>query len=106
MPDTKFEQCKRCPKCQEPGELINKFRHERGWKRRGMSTMHTFICRNERCRWFNDTWVVQVNDDGTIPERPKGEKEFPAPDRMIRMGQQYKEFLEEEVKRGETLGGL
>ncbi len=103
MADTTHEEARRCPKCQEPGNLINKIRQNRPTKR-GMCTVETYRCDNKRCKTFFDTWIVQVNDDGTIPTRPRGPKEFPNPQKMNDMGSGYLEYLEHEVSRGETLG--
>lgn len=68
-----LEEASRCPKCGIPGEDVgsipgNKF----GVK------VHTIFCRNDRCRWFDTSWIVQVNPDGSIPERKPGPAEFPA----------------------------
>lgn len=105
MPDTQHEEARRCPKCKEPGALQSKMQQPRP-TRRGMCTIETYVCDNNRCKNYEDTWIVQLNDDGTIPTRPKGPKEFPNSKRMIDMGKDYLEYLEEETKRGETLGGL
>ncbi len=67
-----FDQAKRCPKCDNPGEQ-DVVRNGPDYK------LYTFICRNEACAWFGTGWVVQRMDDGTIPERePSREKSFPA----------------------------
>lgn len=68
-----FEIAKRCPRCEQPGQEVETRRQRDG------SKLHTFMCRNARCRWNNTTYVVQVNSDGSIPppntHRPKT---FPA----------------------------
>lgn len=62
MPDSTYEEAKRCPKCKEPGQ-------QTGTKPgKNNTTLHEFTCKNERCRWCNSApWIVQVNPDGTIP---------------------------------------
>lgn len=76
MPDTTYEEAKRCPKCKEPGiDVGGNLRGPHG------STMHTIQCRNVRCSWYNTNYTVQVNADGSIPEptldRPKSFPELP-----------------------------
>jgi hypothetical protein len=42
-------------------------------------TVYTFHCDNNRCIWNGTGWIVQVNEDGTIPKREAGgAKAFPA----------------------------
>lgn len=68
-----FEEAKRCPRCQNPGQQTNSRRQPDG------STLHTFTCRNSRCRWYDTTYVVQVNSDGTVPPpNTHRQKTFPA----------------------------
>jgi len=72
--DTTLEEARRCPRCNEPGELGEK-RPVSVWGRDGRRIMgitpgamlHLFYCRNKRCKWFNTPWEVQINPDGTIP---------------------------------------
>jgi hypothetical protein len=107
MPDSTLEQAKRCPKCAEPGELSRSLTQPRpGGKgfRREQVTVNVYICKNERCRDANQTWIVQVNADGSIPERKKGPKEFPNSKRMEQMGKSYVDYLQSEVDKGEANG--
>ncbi len=67
-----LEDATRCPKCQTTGREVKK---SSGPKE---SKIYVFHCPNDKCRWFNTGWTVQVNANGSIPERVKGEKEFPA----------------------------
>lgn len=96
MPDTTLEEAKRCPKCQQPGD----FKQDLMGQRRG-SKVKVYICKNERCEAVNETWIVQVNADGSIPKRRPGPKEYPSADRMMTMGRHYVENLQEEVRRNE-----
>jgi hypothetical protein len=61
--ETSWEEATRCPKCGHPGK-------DEGWKpgkRRGVK-VHSIRCEStELCPWYNTTWLVQVNEDGTIP---------------------------------------
>lgn len=63
MAETTFEEAKRCPRCEEPGR-------DTGRTQRGPhgSTLRIIECVNPRCRWFNTTYIIQTNADGTIPE--------------------------------------
>jgi hypothetical protein len=82
-----YEEAKRCPICGEPGVLKGvqlppadsvaqrQYGIPRGAK------VETYHCVNERCRWNGTGWAVQVNPDGSIPDRTKAlakDKDFPA----------------------------
>lgn len=68
-----FEDAKRCPRCDNPGEDTRQMPGQDG------STVHIITCRNERCSWFDTNWMIQVKEDGTIPIRDSGgSKQFPA----------------------------
>lgn len=56
------------------------------------SKVYTYECHNERCKWFNQRWIVQVRSDGTIPDPSKGPKSFPdmSPD-MLAAGRRIAE---------------
>lgn len=70
---TTYEEAKRCPRCEEPGQVIGQTHGPRG------SQIHQIQCRNSRCKWFNTAYVVQVNADGTIPDPVENRrKDFPA----------------------------
>jgi hypothetical protein len=97
MPDTKYEEAKRCPKCSTPGEVVA----TNPGPRRD-SKVETIECMNDLCLQAHERWIVQVNSDGTIPDRQKGPKEFDFPTRLETMGRHYVEQVEEELKRGET----
>lgn len=66
-----MDEASRCPRCGEPGRLSG----VRPGPRR--SSTRTYVCENERCRWFQTGWVISVASDGSIPERKKGDKEYP-----------------------------
>lgn len=67
-----IEEAIHCPRCQETGKEVKKYPSTRG------STIYVFHCQNEKCHWYGTGWTVQVNRDGSVPERTKGMKEFPA----------------------------
>lgn len=96
MPDTTFEEAKRCPKCGNPGRLAL---DKPGEKR---SRVMVFQCETELCTWFNTGWTVQVNEDGSIPTRKPGLKEAPAmsPSQEA-FARQYLEQIRQEDLRGQ-----
>lgn len=65
-----IEEASRCPKCSEPGDHVNSTPATKG------AVVRNYYCRNARCNWFNTSWIVQVNADGSVPERKSGEKDF------------------------------
>jgi len=83
--DETFEDHKRCPRCKEPGEDSGSVAAPNAPKG---TKLHTIYCRNERCKWFNTPWLVQVNPDGSVPKpvdhkkRPKMYVGFEGHDQM------------------------
>jgi len=72
-----WEEARKCPKCNLSGE-------PRGGPkpslRPGVKLINVF-CTTETCRWFGTSWVVQINEDGSIPDAAptgvaRGEKQF------------------------------
>jgi hypothetical protein len=68
MTETTFEEAKRCPKCDKPGED----RHQnvilgKTFKGGKAPVVHQIFCTTELCPWFGTPWLVQVNGDGSIP---------------------------------------
>lgn len=63
-----FEEAKRCPRCDQPGEEVQ----TKHLGRKGKA--HVIHCKNEKCRWFNTGWVVQTDPDGNIPQREQGDR--------------------------------
>jgi hypothetical protein len=100
MPDSTLELAKRCPDCKEPGD----FQQELPGPRR--SKVKVYVCRNDRCKTKGETWIVQINADGTIPVRKQGPKEYPNSKRMEQLGKSYVDYLKHEVDEGEARGGL
>lgn len=66
MSSPSYEDASRCPRCDIPGDHTSSTpaKNSRGKP----VSIHMFYCRNENCRWFNTSWIVQVNPDGTIPD--------------------------------------
>jgi hypothetical protein len=62
MAETLFEEAKRCPRCTQPGELVDTRPAPNG-----NGTLHFFQCENERCKEYHERWIVQTMPDGTIP---------------------------------------
>ena len=110
MSETTYEEARRCAKCQQPGELTNRYavaqRSPSGEQRKIApgTQMHVFTCMNERCRWHGQTCrIVQVNPDGSIPPPTmKRDKQFPAvPDLTRQVNEQLEAQLHAEAERGE-----
>jgi len=83
MPAGTWEEAKRCPRCDQVGEHVE--RETRAVKSGSKGAkLHKFYCRNPRCRWNNTPWEVQVNADGTIPdpEAPR-QRQMPKPDMAL-----------------------
>lgn len=89
-----IEEAGRCPECGFPGRNVSTTVVRSPDLAPGTQAK-IFECVNDRCSWYKTTWVVQVNPDGTIPERAKpenrthkGPKANPDADRMMRMVQE------------------
>jgi hypothetical protein len=65
--ETTFEQAKRCPKCQTPGEDTKSYTPPKGSGLAPGTKVHVIYCRQEGCVWKNTPWMVQVNSDGSVP---------------------------------------
>ncbi len=97
---TTLEEAKRCPICKEPGEHTGTSRGQDFDK----STVNEFTCKNERCRWFETSWLVQVRPDGSIAERAQGargqDKQFnPMSNDALARGQRMMEDIQQEDLR-------
>jgi hypothetical protein len=75
-----FEEAKRCPRCDKPGEdrkqMVVLGKSFKGGK---APVAHTIYCVTELCPWYNTPWIVQVNGDGTIPppqDHSRTQKEY------------------------------
>lgn len=67
-----YEQATYCPKCGNKGVLRDTHPHPE----RPGAKVEVWACENELCIWGGTGWPVQVNPDGTIPERKAGPKQF------------------------------
>jgi hypothetical protein len=67
--DVSYEDAARCPKCFKPGEKTAQRHVPRQLTANRMPAMlHTLTCRNSVCPWYDTSWFIQVNDDGSIPK--------------------------------------
>lgn len=64
-----LDDAKHCPICSHIGKEHIKRRAANG---NGM--VHTYICMNELCRWYDTGWTVQVQANGEIPQRDTGDR--------------------------------
>lgn len=62
---TTLEEAKRCPKCSQPGDhrLTTTPRNVKP----GTRMLHVF-CTSPLCSWYDTSWVIQINPDGSIPD--------------------------------------
>lgn len=67
-----LEEASACPICKQPGKEVRRDRQRTPTGK--MATILTINCENERCRWNGTGWVVQLNDDGSIPVRNPNKK--------------------------------
>lgn len=101
MPKTLEEEARSCPRCDNFGQLVSTHAGPRG------STVRTYMCGTQGCKWYSTTWIVQVNSDGSIPVRNKDrddKKDFP--DFTFQGGQRGRDIvnqlreMHEQSKRG------
>lgn len=77
MTDSTYEAAKRCPKCQEPGKLVQEKLVQSPDARPG-TKIHVINCETESCVWYGTSYFVQVNPDGSVPPpRKNQDKLFP-----------------------------
>lgn len=101
-----YEEATRCPKCQQPGDVGKKVPAEASIREgiRIGTMIHTVFCRNDRCKWFNTCWMVQVNPDGTVPPptdhtgRPKKYQNFATDDQTRRIVDSIQRQLDAETQ--------
>jgi len=98
---TTLEEAKRCPRCEEPGEHVaaedRALRSIRGAK------VIKIYCRNQRCKWYNTPWTIQVNSNGTIPlALLNRDKKFP---KLPNRGNSVVENLTRQVELETKTGG-
>lgn len=99
MTDSTFEEAKRCFKCQQPGVQISESLAGGDAGRKG-ARVKVFKCDNELCLNYRETWIVQVNRDGSIPTRQKGEKQFIIPSFLENAARRNLEQLKHEMEEG------
>jgi hypothetical protein len=96
---TTFEEAKQCPKCGKPGDDTG----SRPTNRRGVK-VHTIFCRNRVCPWLDTSWIVQVNQDGSIPEAYSGHgrKQYPKVSKEMesRINQGIQSQIDAETRSG------
>jgi len=90
-----WEDARRCPKSGDPGE-VTKTEHQRGGGR-----VVTLTCRNERCKWYNTSWLVEFRADGSIPDPDTSRSRMRA---LPPMPPGYLDQLERDAQMLTTLG--
>lgn len=99
---TSYEEALRCPRCDIRGDHV-KEEDKPSRSIRG-ATILTVYCRNSRCKWYNTSWTIQKNADGTIPP-PLLHREKRFPDLPSGAGKRMIEALEEQVRLEQQPGG-
>ena len=64
-----LEEVSNCPKCGQAGE-----RSLHRADPRDNTKLYTIKCMTKTCRWFDTSWAVQVDGDGQVFERERGER--------------------------------
>ncbi len=91
MATVEFEEARRCPRCDNPGE------QKSVRPAADRSKLYIFTCQNGACVWFETDWVVQKLEDGTVPVREASrQKTFPQVPGMTQEKAQRQ--LEETIK--------
>lgn len=67
MTQTTFEEAKRCPQCNQPGEDRKTIAAPPDLPRG--TTVHFIYCGTKLCPWYNTPWLVQLNPDNTVPPK-------------------------------------
>ncbi len=72
--ETTLQTARKCPKCNNEGELIVKERTTNP-----KLTGHVYQCNNKVCPWYTTRWVVTVDDEDHVQTRDPGHdpKRFP-----------------------------
>jgi hypothetical protein len=103
-----YEDAQQCPMCKVPGEVTNKTSARQFTLEvpKG-SQYHTIFCRNDRCKWYDSSWVVLVYPDGTIPDprprssEPRRPKQFEVSKAMqAQMDARFQEMLAQQRRPG------
>lgn len=100
---TTFEEAKKCPKCGQPGEDMGS-RKVQSPNSGKMVEIHSIYCRTQLCTWFDTMWIVQVNEDGTVPQAYSqlGRKQYPklSPEMESKVNDSIRAQLAAETKPG------
>lgn len=94
MTDTSYDQARRCPICDVLGVDSSQRQGPHG------SRLHVIRCANSRCRWYNTTYIVQVNSDGSVAKAELDrDKFFPKmPDRTDAVNENMQRLLEQTLR--------
>jgi hypothetical protein len=95
-----FAEAKKCPECGQTGELLYSNRIQGG------GTLHTLICRNERCATQDMRFFVETDHNGNVQvneeawQKAHETRESPAPDvRADRLHQQVHAELARQIAK-------
>jgi len=85
---TTYEEAKLCPRCGKTGRVV-RITKTQNMKGKPVD-LHLIACTTELCPWFETTYVIQVNEDGSIPEKGSG---------LIGSDKAYPKLSQESVSR-------
>jgi hypothetical protein len=91
VPDTTIEEAQRCTTCLFPGRVAQTMTP--GHLPRGTRVL-VVECPNDRCKFYLERWLVQINPNGTIPEYKRGPKQFDLPGQHSALAVRSREELE------------
>ena len=98
--ETTYEIATRCPRCNLPGQVVSK---NPSTVKRG-AFVHMVFCRTPECPWENTSWVVQVNQDGSVPpaidhKKNPDTKNYPSRAPIGRDEQEYVDRIQAQIER-------
>jgi hypothetical protein len=96
--DSTFDEARRCPKCDVLGADESQRPGPHG------SRLHVIRCRSPRCKWYNTTYIVQVDRDGTVAKPDSDRQKFfpKIPDRTDAINESMQRLYNQTRSGGET----
>ena len=98
MADTTWDQARRCPRCEAPGVDESQRQGPHG------SRIHVIRCKTTRCKWYDTTYLVQVNSDGSVSQPDLDRTKFfpKIPDRTDSINESMQRLYDQTRSGGET----
>jgi hypothetical protein len=99
--DSLYEEAKRCPRCGQTGVKIG----DQPLASKPGAKVESWRCENDLCLTKGEGWIIQINRDGSIPNRQAGPKEFPVAERAMDYGKAIVEQTKHQLNQGEVESG-